>query len=71
LSNSEKNELSKTNRFFWNIEKEKYGKIKSVLWKKQDGKRAKLNKIQQNLYLFSKKTGKNPKTTIGYLRFTE
>jgi hypothetical protein len=33
--------------------------------------RAKLNKIQQNLYLFSKKTGKNPKTTIGYLRFTE
>ena len=39
--------------------------------KSRMAKRAKLNKIQQNLYLFSKKTGKNPKTTIGYLRFTE
>jgi hypothetical protein len=33
LSNSEKNELSKTNRFFWNIEKEKYGKSKSAVEK--------------------------------------
>ena len=37
--------LKKTNYlkqidFFWNIEKEKYGKIKSVLWKKQDGQKS-------------------------------